>query len=110
MENTYSIKQVACMLRVHEETVRRWVRAKELKGELNRGKKGGFRIKESDLDEFIRNHYKHERVKLSESEAETYVLMSLDQRIFELEELIGKLKHDLENLIEIRNMLKRREC
>jgi predicted site-specific integrase-resolvase len=97
------------MLKVDEETVRRWVRNGKLKGELNRSKKGGFKIKASDLDEFIQNHPKYQIVELTGSNAEAYALADLDQRIFELEELITKMKFNLEELMEIRNMLKKRE-
>ena len=106
MEKIYSTKQIACLLNVDEETVRRWVRTRKLKGDLNRSKKGGFKIKESDLDEFIENHPKYQIVKLAGSNAETFALANLDQRIFELEELISNLKYNLEELMEIREWFK----
>lgn len=109
MEKIYSTKQIACMLKVDEETVRRWVRTTKLKGDLNRSKKEGFKIKESDLDVFIQNHPKYQRVELTGSNAETFALANLDQRIFELEELITNLKYNLGELMEIRDMLKKRE-
>jgi excisionase family DNA binding protein len=109
MDVNYSTKQIACMLRVDEETVRRWVRTGKLKGDLNRGRKGGFQIKESDLEEFIRNYPKYQKIELEGPIVETYALASLNQRIFDIEELISNLKHQLDGLVEIRDMLTKKE-
>lgn len=108
MGKTYSTKQVASLLRVDEETVRRWIRTGKLKGDLNRGKKGGFRIDDMDLYKFVETNPKYQIQELTDSYLEVFAMSGLDQRIFELEELIGSLQHNLEELIVIRDMLKRR--
>lgn len=106
MSKSYNTKQIACMLEVDEETVRRWVRRGQLKGDLNRGKKGGFLVKESDLDEFIKEHPRYQKIVLANADnVEAYTLTNLDQRISELEELIDNLNFNLEELRRIRDRL-----
>lgn len=51
-----TVQQVAALLQVHEETVRRWVRDGALPV-LDLGKKAGYRIKPEDLDAFIGERY-----------------------------------------------------
>jgi excisionase family DNA binding protein len=50
---------VAEELGIHIETVRKWIREKQLKA-LNLGRRGGYRIRRSDLEEFLR---KRETIK-----------------------------------------------
>ncbi len=47
-------KDVADRLNIHVETVRRWIRLEGLRV-LNIGGKGGYRIREKDLNRFLRS-------------------------------------------------------
>jgi excisionase family DNA binding protein len=47
-------KDVADRLNIHVETVRRWVRVGDLRA-VSIGGKGGYRIKEKDLDDFLQS-------------------------------------------------------
>lgn len=105
MENAYTTKQVARMLRVSEETVRRWVRQGILKGELNNGKRGGFSIRESVLNDYLKERPKYRKTILTDSERRTHAAISLTQRIVELERLICNLQKNLEELKELRDLL-----
>ena len=51
-----TVEQIASALQVSEQTVRRWLRAKELPG-LNLGGKAGYRVRRADLDAFIRARF-----------------------------------------------------
>lgn len=55
-EKWYTVEQVATLLQVHENTVRRWLRAGELAA-MNLGGKAGYRIRGADLDGFIAGRY-----------------------------------------------------
>jgi excisionase family DNA binding protein len=48
-----TVAEIAERLRVHEQTVRRWLRSGELPGRAL-GRKAGWRIREADLEEFMR--------------------------------------------------------
>ena len=58
MNETYSVKQISKMLNVSEEQVKRWIRNGSLVGELE-SKKQGYRVKRSDLEDFIWRHPKY---------------------------------------------------
>ncbi len=47
-----TVRDVAVRMRTTEETVRRWLRAKQLRG-LQFGPRSGYRIPESELRRFI---------------------------------------------------------
>jgi excisionase family DNA binding protein len=47
------VETVAEELGVHRETVRKWIREKQLNA-VNLGRRGGYRIRRSDLNEFLR--------------------------------------------------------
>ena len=51
-ERWYDVKDIVGMLRVHEQTVRRWIKSGELPALLF-GRRGGYRIKASDLNAFL---------------------------------------------------------
>ncbi len=51
-ERWYDVKEVVDMLKVHEQTVRRWIKQGDLPAVLF-GRRGGYRIKASDLDAFL---------------------------------------------------------
>jgi excisionase family DNA binding protein len=44
-----TVAEVAERLRVHPESVRRWLRAKRIRGVMMGGKRGGYRIPASEL-------------------------------------------------------------
>ena len=101
---TYTVSDVADMLNVNEETVRRWIRSGELKSEQTSRKKGNC-INEHDLDAFMRKHPKYERsirsyLKIEDSYADQLQALlatllrernMLDKRINELQKLLEKL-------------------
>ena len=47
------VEQVADELGVHVETIRKWIREKQLNA-VNLGRRGGYRIRRSVLEEFLR--------------------------------------------------------
>ncbi len=47
-----TVGDIVQQARVHEQTVRRWLRSGELKGRNLRGK-SGWRVRQSDLDRFL---------------------------------------------------------
>ncbi len=51
-EQWLTVAQIADRLQVHQETVRRWLREKRLIGK-NFGGKGGYRVRERDLEAFL---------------------------------------------------------
>lgn len=103
MDKFYSVKQIACLLNVGTETVRRWIRDGEMQG-CKDSKKGGFRVSQSNLDTFIRLHPKYKIHKLTGDNAKDYALANLNQRIFELEDLIANLHRNLDELREVRDL------
>jgi excisionase family DNA binding protein len=48
-----TVEEVAARLRAQPETVRRWLRAGELRGARPGGKKLGWRVTEADLRRFL---------------------------------------------------------
>jgi excisionase family DNA binding protein len=50
-----TVTEVAEQARVEPETVRRWLRQKQLRGALL-SRKGGWRVRQSDLDAFLQDH------------------------------------------------------
>jgi excisionase family DNA binding protein len=48
-----SVEKVAEELGVHVDTVRKWIREKQLRA-IKLGRRGGYRIRRSGLDEFLR--------------------------------------------------------
>jgi excisionase family DNA binding protein len=53
-ERLYTVAEVAAHLRVNEFTLRRWLREGRLTGFRLGGKTAGWRIRQSELDRFIR--------------------------------------------------------
>ena len=51
-ERWYDVKEIVAKLGVHEQTVRRWIRQGDLPAILF-GRRGGYRVKASDLDAFL---------------------------------------------------------
>jgi excisionase family DNA binding protein len=53
-EQWLTVAEIVERLRVHENTVRRWLRTGELPGR-NFGGRTGYRVRASDLDAFLEN-------------------------------------------------------
>ena len=51
-ERWYEVKDIVGLLHVHEQTVRRWIKQGDLPAVLF-GRRGGYRVKASDLDAFL---------------------------------------------------------
>jgi excisionase family DNA binding protein len=51
-ERWYEVKDIVGLLHVHEQTVRRWIKQGDLPAILF-GRKGGYRVKGSDLQAFL---------------------------------------------------------
>lgn len=52
-----TVQDIAKALKVHEETVRKWVRSGELPAFLLGSRKGGYRVKRSDFETFVRDQF-----------------------------------------------------
>lgn len=52
-----TVKETSDTLKVHEETVRRWIREGELPVLDLGGQKTGYRILRTELDRFLRERY-----------------------------------------------------
>ncbi len=48
-----TVQDITQILKVHEESVRRWIRSGDLPAILLGSTKGGYRVRRSDLDQFI---------------------------------------------------------
>jgi excisionase family DNA binding protein len=54
-ERWYTVEEIVALLKVHEQTVRRWLRTGELRGYAFGGKTG-WRVRASDLAAFLEQH------------------------------------------------------
>lgn len=52
-----TVEEVAELFKVNPETVRRWIRSKELPVLDVGGRKGGYRIRRVDVDAFARRRF-----------------------------------------------------
>jgi excisionase family DNA binding protein len=52
-ERMLTVQEVVARLRVHPNTVRRWLAAGELKGARLGGTKAGWRIPESEVERYV---------------------------------------------------------
>ena len=52
-----TVQDVVGTLRVHEETVRKWIRTGALPAFLMGSPRGGYRVRRSDLAEFVRKQF-----------------------------------------------------
>ena len=52
-ERWLTVAEIASRLKVHQQTVRRWLRIGQLPGRAL-GRKAGWRVRERDLDAFMR--------------------------------------------------------
>jgi excisionase family DNA binding protein len=53
-EEYMTVQEVAALLKMNPESVRRWLRQGDLTGYLPGGDRGGYRVARSDLNEFMR--------------------------------------------------------
>lgn len=60
MNEFYSVKEIATMLSVNIETVRRWIRRNELRAD-DIGGNVGYRVTSEQLNDFLKIHKKWER-------------------------------------------------
>ena len=51
-EQWLTVEDIVELLKVHEQTVRRWLREGQLRGVLL-GRKAGYRVRASDLEAFL---------------------------------------------------------
>lgn len=105
MEKLYSTKEISILLGVTTERVRRWVRDDKLKA-IKDCAKGGFKVKESDFEDFLRKNPKYRRVAVSGEACKDLAEANLNQRIFDIEELISNLRYELDELKNIRDLLR----
>jgi excisionase family DNA binding protein len=52
-ERYLTVRDVAEQLSVNEDTVRRWLRERRLRGFMPGGPRGGYRVRESELERFV---------------------------------------------------------
>ena len=102
---TYNVHEVAELLHVNPESVRRWVRTGRLKGDYDGCRRHGFTISESDLLDFMDSKPKYSANKKDRdierqaklnglyAELETYVQHRdfIDARIKHIEREIKRL-------------------
>ncbi len=102
--NIYTVKEVANMLNVTEEQVRRWIRSGELNSTIN-SKKEGHRISEDDLKAFVKIRSKYTKiifVEVDDTRAEylqtlTYYLDMLMAERDRLEKRIARIQKLIED-------------
>jgi excisionase family DNA binding protein len=51
-EQWLTVEEIVALLKVHEQTVRRWLREGQLRGVLL-GRKAGYRVRARDLEDFL---------------------------------------------------------
>jgi excisionase family DNA binding protein len=61
-ERWFTVEQIAELLQVTEQTVRRWLRSGRLVGRNFSGRTG-YRIRQSDLDAFLANENRQGKAK-----------------------------------------------
>lgn len=97
----YTVCQVASMLNVNPETVRRWIRKGDLNAIKPHYKKEGFLIDEDSISEFTnkRKKYKVLREPISQQTLEKIKrLREIQKRIEKLEKLVSEINNLLEDL------------
>jgi excisionase family DNA binding protein len=53
VERYLSVHEVAAILGVAEDTVRRWLRERRLRGFMPGGPRSGYRVRESEIERFV---------------------------------------------------------
>lgn len=99
----YSVKKIAKMLYVEDETVRRWIRDSKIKAH-RRSKKEGFIVNENDLLDFIKDKPKYH--KMFEAELLTETGISSDELIRrQIKYLITQRDEINERIIKLQSIL-----
>jgi excisionase family DNA binding protein len=52
-----TVREITQELKVHEESVRRWIRSGDLPAILLGSSKGGYRVRRADFDRFIEEKF-----------------------------------------------------
>jgi len=52
-----TVQEITRLLKVHEESVRRWIRSGELPAILLGSTKGGYRVRRGDYDRFLEEKF-----------------------------------------------------
>ncbi len=52
-----TVQEITGILKVHEESVRRWIRSGDLPAILLGSTKGGYRVRRSDYDRFLEEKF-----------------------------------------------------
>ncbi len=82
MDNLFTIKQVSYILKVHQLTVRRYVREKKLTA-VKIG--GAVRIREEELQKFQKNYSVGEKSSTVKPDEKTKKVFSFDDPLFRLD-------------------------
>jgi excisionase family DNA binding protein len=82
MENLFTIKQVSYILKVHQLTVRRYIRDKKLAA-IKVG--GNVRIKEEELQKFQKNYSVGEKSKPAKIDEKFKSVFSFDDPLWRLD-------------------------
>jgi excisionase family DNA binding protein len=82
MENLFTIKQVSYILKVHQLTVRRYIREKKLTA-VKIG--GAVRIREDDLQKFQKTYSVGEKSKSPKLEEKIRTVFSFDDPLWRLD-------------------------
>jgi hypothetical protein len=106
LNKVYDTRQIACLLNVDIETVRRWLRAGKMKGTLDNGKKGGYLVRKLDLLDFVESNPKYHIQDSSDPRNNSYAVRKLDMRIYELEDIVNRLQRSLDELKKIRDTIR----
>ena len=56
-EEWLTVQEITGLLKVHEESVRRWIRSGELPAILLGSSKGGYRIRRDDYEQFLEDKF-----------------------------------------------------
>lgn len=102
---TYSVAEIAKLLNVNKETVRRWIRSGQLKS-IQKSKRDGNVIDELDLFEFVQTKPKYRnmvgvpelQINNTYSEELNYLLNDLIYEYDKLNDEINKLQKILKEL------------
>lgn len=102
----YTVSQVAYLLAVNEETVRRWVRKGELKG-VKESKKKGIRIDPKDLGEFLYTNHKYSKyIGVVRSDInERTCREEINSMIMEASVMIVKLESFIDKLATLKELV-----
>lgn len=101
MEETYyNVNQIASMLGVHVETIRRYIRDGSLKAEIT-CRRHGYIVSETDLKHFMSNKYNVCKVSLINDNSFSFLtlLANIDDQIEFYEKSLEELKSIRSSLV-----------